>query len=77
MLKKLNEIGMIAWKRDKTNRDYLGELFQRNFLFDEIRKLTLSYEAVWYGEHELKAESYQELTKRFEITYQKLDSHEG
>jgi hypothetical protein len=37
LLKKLNENGKIAWTKDKTNRDYLSELFSKQYYFDEIR----------------------------------------
>ena len=36
LLKKLHTLNVIVWKKDKTNRDYLSELFSRNFYFDEI-----------------------------------------
>jgi len=49
LLKKLHELGIIHWKKDKTNRDYLSELFFRDYHFDEIKRLTLAYEEIWYG----------------------------
>ena len=66
LLKQLNQLGAIQWKKDKTNRDYLSELFSGNFFFEDIRSLTQSYEAVWYGDHDLRPESYRNLTERFE-----------
>jgi hypothetical protein len=74
LLKKLNETGMILWKKDKTNRDYLTELFQREYYFEEIKQLTLSYEQVWYGEHGLTPESFQTITSGFESVYQKMNT---
>jgi hypothetical protein len=74
ILKKLNDSGMIVWKRDKTNRDYLYELFSRNYYFEEIKRLTNSYEEVWYGEHVLTKESFQVLTTDFEKVHEKLKS---
>lgn len=65
MLKKLDEGGKIRWKKDKTNRDYLGELFNANYHFDDVRRLTLDYERVWYGEHELSSERYQAIISSF------------
>jgi hypothetical protein len=72
LLKKLNENGVIVWTKDKTNRDYLSELFSKQFHFDEIRRLTLAYERVWYGEHIPTEESYRELRNDFQQTNQKL-----
>jgi hypothetical protein len=72
LLKKLNENGKIAWTKDKTNRDYLSELFSKQYYFDEIRTLTLAYERVWYGEHIPTEEHYQELRSEFQVIKQKF-----
>ena len=72
LLKKLHEQNVIVWKKDKTNRDYLSELFSRDFFFDEINRLTLSYESVWYGDHMLRSESFRTLTDRFESLHEKI-----
>jgi hypothetical protein len=74
LLKKLNEMGMIAWKKDKTNRDYLMELFSKDYYFDDIKQLTLSYEQVWYGERTLTTESFQKITRGFEMVQQKINT---
>jgi hypothetical protein len=72
LLKKLNENGLITWTKDKTNRDYLRELFSKHYYFEEIRKLTLAYEQVWYGEHAPGEERYEELRGEFQGINQKL-----
>lgn len=72
LLKKLHEIGMIAWTKDKTNRDYLSELFTKQYYFDEVRRLTAAYERVWYGEHIPTAERYHELKDEFQHISQKF-----
>ena len=69
LLKRLNQVGKIAWKKDKTNRDYLSELFSRDFYYGEVRSLTHSFEAVWYGDHALSAESFDRLRKNFETLF--------
>lgn len=66
LLKKLNEVGLIAWKKDKTNRDYLSELYGRNDCYENVRGLTLAYELVWYGERKVSDESFQRLSVEFE-----------
>lgn len=66
LLKKLNEVGLIAWKKNKTNRDYLSELFGKNNCYDDVRALTLAYELVWYGERSVSSESFQRLSGEFE-----------
>lgn len=74
LLKQLHAKGAIAWKKDKTNRDYLTELLSANFFFDEIRRLTRSYEAVWYGDHTLQRDSFQILSGHFEMMYLKINA---
>jgi hypothetical protein len=66
LLKKLNEVGLIAWKKDKTNRDYLSELYGRNDCYENVRGLTLAYELVWYGERKVSDESFRRLSVEFE-----------
>jgi hypothetical protein len=72
ILKKLNTAKLIVWKKDKTNRDYLFELFSGNHYFAEVSGLTASYEAVWYGEHALTSESFQALSNHFEDVSRKI-----
>ena len=74
LLQTLDEDGMIKWKRDKTNRDYLSELFTRQHYYDEIRQLTLDYEVVWYGEHDLTPGAYEDLIGSFKAMGSKLNS---
>lgn len=77
LLKELNQLGVIIWKKDKTNYDYLAELDSKDFHFDEIRKLTLAYEQVWYGEHRLTNESYRQLFAEFETLHQKFNTQKA
>jgi hypothetical protein len=77
LLKELNEQGIILWKKDKTNHDYLSELSIKDFHYDEVRRLTLAYEQVWYGEHRLTTESYQQLFAEFENLHQKLNTQKA
>jgi hypothetical protein len=72
LLKKLNENGVIIWTKDKTNRDYLSELFSKGYHFDDVRRLTLAYERVWYGEHIPTEERYHELKNEFQEMNQKF-----
>ncbi len=74
LLKTLNENGTITWTKDKTNRDYLSELFSKQYYFTEMRRLTLAYERVWYGEHTPTEQSYGELRSEFQEISQKFKS---
>ena len=72
LLKRLNENGTIVWTKDKTNRDYLSELFSKQYYFHEVRSLTLAYERVWYGEHIPTEERYHALRNEFQEINQKF-----
>lgn len=77
LLKKLNDEGSIVWKKDKTNRDYLAELFSSGTLFEEVRKLTRSYESVWYGDHDPGPDTFTAVAGQFERLYDKLNTKEN
>jgi hypothetical protein len=64
LLKKFNASGSIVWKKDKTNHDYLIELFSKPY-FEQMKGFTLAYERVWYGEHFLSQESFRSLERDF------------
>jgi hypothetical protein len=74
LLKRLNATGFIFWRKDKTNLDYLNEVFSRDFHYNDIRKLTLAYEEVWYGERNLTDESFHNVTSRFESMFGKINA---
>jgi hypothetical protein len=58
-LKQLSDSGLIEWKIDKTNYDYIHEIkdIDRKTLFS---LLTRQFEYVWYGELRLNAAHYQQ-----------------
>lgn len=77
LLKRLHALEIIDWKKDKTNRDYLSELFARNFYFSQVRRLTILYEAVWYGERDISATSFKSLSAEFESVFEMIKSGEA
>jgi hypothetical protein len=64
LLKHLNSGGYIAWKKDKTNRDYATELSASSFV-RQFRKLMIAYEIIWYGERTPSAEEFKKLQGNF------------
>jgi hypothetical protein len=72
LLQQLNEKGLIRWEKDKTNREYLSELFARETLYNDVRPLTLAYEEVWYGEHPVTDQFCEVIVRSFEQLNQKL-----
>lgn len=74
LLKELDGNSLIKWKKDKTNRDYLHELFGRGDLVTSFRKLTLSYESVWYGDHDIDSGSFRSLSGQFDAVLSSLNT---
>ena len=72
LLKALNSNGLIKWERDKTNREYAMELFSKEALYHEFRTLTLAYETVWYGEHEIDVLGSEQITSAFDSIHKQL-----
>lgn len=60
ILKALSGQGLIEWKKEKTNRDYLAELnaFPR---IDAFRRITRIFEEVWYGQHHVGVTDYRQV----------------
>ena len=77
LLKRLNKNGLIIWKKDKTNLDYLTELYAKGFHYDDIRLLTLAYEEIWYGERIVTEQIFHNVTDRFEKFFQKISTPEA
>jgi hypothetical protein len=73
LLKNLHDAGLIHWEKDKTNRDYLGELFSKEAYYNDVRKLTRNYEEVWYGDRAMADESLLAIIASFETVNQKLN----
>jgi hypothetical protein len=73
LLKNLHDAGMIKWEKDKTNREYLSELFNKEYYYDEVRKLTRGYEEVWFSDHMIADESLRTLIAKFDTIQEKLN----
>lgn len=63
-LQKLSASGLIKYAADKTNHQYVRELYGKP-MKDEFASLTLHYEYVWYGAFEIGEIIYPQLKKRF------------
>ncbi len=74
-LKRLHELGLIVYKKDKVNRAYLFEM-DRHALGRDFRQLTLDFERNWYGNYPTDRLSYRLVAKRFEEMQTKLDELE-
>ena len=67
VLQALDAAGAIAWRRDKTNRQYVGEVSAaRADLAAPFRSATRAFDAVWYGERPVSPPLYGQLDSVFE-----------
>ena len=65
-LKAVSGKGLIRWKKDKTNREYVYEMKgnEHHALFNEV---TLVFEYVWYGERSIGELEYNLLVPKFKL----------
>ncbi len=74
-LKSLNYLsnkGLIIWKSDKTNDDYLHELREQSFL-SSFREITKMFEYSWYGNFLVSESFYLKSRKLFLEFNKQLD----
>lgn len=64
VLKSLSLSGLIKWKKDKTNADYLKEMMS-DTRFEDFRMATFAYEKVWYGDMEITSKDHDQLAPLF------------
>lgn len=65
VMKNLSELGWIAWKKEKTNYDYVREMRQQ-MSYDQFRSLTSAFEIIWYGEMDIHQTEYDQLHPMFQ-----------
>lgn len=65
LLKELTDKNLIAWKIDKTNKDYYIELSNTSYS-KQFKELTFLYEYIWYGSFELNEEDYNTTINKFQ-----------
>ncbi len=63
-LKYLTDNGLIKWKPDKTNHDYLTEV-KNPSLRTVFENLTSDFELVWYGELSVSSAGYSVLVEKY------------
>jgi hypothetical protein len=65
LLRKLSDAGIIQYKQDSTNLDFMTQLHGTP-LFRDFLKLARSYEYSWYGYFEIDKAKYTQLKNAFE-----------
>lgn len=72
IVKQLSQKQMIDWKKEKTNGNYLQELFGKAF-FEPYKKMTHIYERIWFGNDVvIDQKQFEEVEKIFIENSQKL-----
>ena len=67
VLQALDAAGALAWRRDKTNRQYAAEVAAaRTDLAAPFRAVTRVFDAVWYGERPVSSALYADLGPLFD-----------
>ncbi len=59
-IQQLNTTGLILWKKDKTNKDFLREM-RKHSDYKTFRDITLAYEIVWYGDRQIELQQFTSL----------------
>ena len=57
--------GKIAWTKEKTNGEYLKEIKDMMLAYN-FRNIVLSFETIWYGEHDVNEDQYNSLQSSYE-----------
>ncbi len=71
VIKQLNESEYIKWGKDKTNGEYISDMYEREELPDFIY-LVMIFERIWYGDKLPNINDYSILSKHFNIFLQKI-----
>lgn len=65
LLKNLTLKGIIIWKPEKTNREYLRELYNKP-VYNSFLRINRIFEYVWYGETLIDKEGYSSVVNQIE-----------
>lgn len=71
IIKQLSDSKLINWKKQKTNGEYVSELFGSNYFLD-FKDSTLIFERIWYGDLDLTKQRYENIADKYEKFLNKL-----
>jgi len=71
-LKILTTNNFIEWKINKTNSDFVVEIKETKF-YEDFKKLSLTFEHIWYGNFDLTNENFVLLKSKFETFNKSLN----
>lgn len=73
VLKNLSEKGLIVWKQEKTNEDYIKELKSNKNLGYGFKEITYLYDYVWYGNFHIQEKEFIKAEGSIKKVLQKID----
>ncbi len=71
LLKNLSQKKIIEYKKERTNFDYLSQLYKTGY-YNEFFRLTRDYEYAWYGKFDVNPETFGIIKNEFENFDRKL-----
>ena len=71
VLKILADKNIIEWNPEKTNRDYMSEIKEKQ-LQGKFRDATKIFDYVWYGEFEIDENSYHKMKEKWSVFHEKI-----
>lgn len=72
IIKKFSEEGIIAWRKEKTNHQYVSETYDTP-LYEPFRQATVAFEEVWYGDHKVDRTHFEKLQPSFQRLIDKTE----
>ncbi len=64
LLKDLSETGIIQYKQERTNNDYVMQLYSTPY-YKSFFQLTRNFEYAWYGQFQIKIEVFKTIQANF------------
>lgn len=71
LLKNLSDKNIIQYRHERTNFDYLSQLFSSSY-YNDFFRLTRNYEYTWYGKFDVSQEAFGAIKNDFENFDRKL-----
>ncbi|MCF8366164.1 MAG: hypothetical protein K9H16_10295 [Bacteroidales bacterium] len=75
LLRFLNDIKLLRFSIDKTNRNYLNEFYNNEF-YEDFKKLVLIFETVWYGKLAIDQQDFIQIDLFFRNFTQRFSAYE-
>lgn len=73
ILKTMWDKNILRWKKEKTNGDYLSEVFGGEW-YEQLKTSTYLFEKCWYGNAVVDAELFETASNHFKMVLNKLQS---